>query len=49
LNVKSEPSRFISNWKSRDKHCCSLDNAGKTLFAKLHKAQSIHCSFFYHK
>jgi hypothetical protein len=31
LNVDSVPLNFIYNWKIRDKHCCALVNAGKTV------------------
>jgi hypothetical protein len=40
--VNSAQLNFIYSWKSRDKHRCSLANAGKTLFPK---AQSIHLGF----
>jgi hypothetical protein len=45
LNVKSEPSRFILNWKSRDKHCFSLDNAGKTLLRNFLRRRAFIAAF----
>jgi hypothetical protein len=47
LNVTSAALCFIYNWKSRDKHRCALANAGKKLFTRFPKAQSIHRGFSY--
>jgi hypothetical protein len=47
LNVTSAALCFIYNRKNRDKHRCALANAGKKLFTRFLKAQSIHRGFSY--
>jgi hypothetical protein len=47
LNVTSAAFCFIYNWKSSDKHRCAIANAGKKLFTRFSKAQSINRGFSY--